>query len=66
MRENENRRDERIRQVQEIFEEHGFGNVELLEGWDGDDLRDLSDLLTEDELQILLDRFEDADAPSAQ
>ena len=50
---------ERVREVRRIFEHHGFGNVELLEGWDGVDLQSLMDLLTEEEFQTLLDELEE-------
>lgn len=49
---------DRIREVRRIFEEQGFGNAEMLEGWDGDDLDELADLLSEDEFQTLLDELE--------
>jgi hypothetical protein len=52
---------DRIREVRRIFEEYGFGNVELLEGWDGDQLEDLADFLTAEEFQTLIDDLEDSD-----
>ena len=51
-------RSQRIPEVRKIFEEHGFGNVELLEGWDGEELGELEDLLSEEEFQTLLDALE--------
>ena len=42
---------ERIHTVRAIFEEEGFGNVELLEGWDGEDTQELFALLTDEEFQ---------------
>jgi hypothetical protein len=52
------RRPDRVREVRRIFEEQGFGNGELLDGWDGVDLAELVDLLTEEEYQTLLDELE--------
>lgn len=48
---------ERAREIEAFFVEQGFGNVELLEGWDGEQLEDLRDLLSEEEFETLLDRF---------
>lgn len=45
--------------IEAFFVEQGFGNVELLEGWDGEDLDDLRDLLTDEEFERLIDRFGD-------
>jgi hypothetical protein len=53
----EKRKRERIDRARRIFEEDGWGNVELLEGWDGEDLEELRPLLTDEEFQALLDRF---------
>jgi hypothetical protein len=50
-----------IHQVQAFFVEQGFGNVELLDGWDGKELDELSNLLTEEEFQLLIDYFEPAE-----
>ena len=47
--------------VRRIFEEQGFGNAELLEAWDGEGLDYLRDLLTEEEMQVLLDELQDLD-----
>ena len=52
---------ERIREVKRIFEERGFGNAEMLEGWDGSDLDELALLLTEEEFRTLLDELEGPD-----
>ena len=49
---------DRIQEVKRIFEEQGFGNAELLEGWDGADLNELLDLVSEEEFQVLLDQLE--------
>lgn len=54
---------DRIHEVKRIFEEQGFGNAELLEGWDGEDLDQLADLLTEEEFQTLLDELQTEDDP---
>lgn len=51
----------RLQEVKQIFEECGFGNAELLEGWDGDELAELADLLTEEEFQTLLDKLAEPD-----
>ena len=57
-------RKDRVEEVRRIFEEQGFGNAELLEGWEGDDLQELSELLSEEEFQTLLDELQDpGDAP---
>ena len=50
---------ERIREVRRIFEEHGIGNLEILEGWNGEELEELAPGLTEEEFQTLLDELED-------
>jgi hypothetical protein len=47
----------RVDEVRRIFEEYGFGNFELLERWEGDDLRELAGVLTEAEYQTLLDEL---------
>jgi hypothetical protein len=52
---------DRIRDVKRIFEEQGFGNAEMLEGWDGRDLGDLAEFLSEEEYQTLLDELEGPD-----
>jgi len=54
-------RSERIREVRRIFEEYGFGNLELLEGWDGDQLEQLAGFLSEVEFQTLIDDLEDSE-----
>lgn len=53
--------EDRMREVRRIFEEQGFRNLELLEEWDGHELDDLSDFLTEEEYQTLLDELADWD-----
>jgi len=52
--------DDRVREVRRIFEEFGFGNLTLLEEWDGLELEKLSEFLTEEEFQTLLDELEDS------
>jgi hypothetical protein len=47
--------------VLEIFENQDWGNIELLDGWDGEDLEELRTILDEEEYQILLDQLEDLD-----
>jgi len=49
--------EKRIDEVRRIFGEYGFGNFELLERWEGDDLRELAGILTEEEYQTLLDEL---------
>ena len=50
--------------IRRIFEEQRFGNAELLEGCN--DLEDLRDLLTPEEMEILLDELRDlGDEPAA-
>ena len=50
---------ERAVRVRKIFEDHDFGNAELLAGWDGRDLQEVAAFLTEEEFQTLLDELED-------
>ncbi len=52
---------ERRDHVLRIFEDEGWGNLELLDGWDGDELDELKDILDPEEFQTLLDRLRDAD-----
>lgn len=52
---------ERVHEVRRIFAEYGIGSIELLEGWDGEELEELADVLTEEEFQTLLDQLEDPD-----
>lgn len=59
------RRGERVLEVRRIFEDLGFGNIELLEGWNGDDLEELTDFLTEEEFESLLDELGDLDDRAA-
>lgn len=47
----------RVREVQRIFEDYGFGNIELLESWEGDDLGELSEFLSPEEFQTLVDEL---------
>ena len=57
------RESERIHEVRRIFQEYGFGNAELLEGWDGVDPDQLADLLSEEEFQTLLDELQAREGP---
>lgn len=45
---------ERRRQILRIFQEQEWGNVELLDGWDGVDLDELRPLLDEDDFERLM------------
>jgi hypothetical protein len=42
-----------------IFEEEGWGSLELVDEWDGHDLEELRSLLRESEYETLLDRLKD-------
>jgi hypothetical protein len=53
---------QRRRTVREFFEREGWGNVELLDGWDGEDLEELRTVLDDEEFQTLLDHLEDQDS----
>ena len=46
-------RDRRQRALQ-IFQQMEWGNVELLDGWDGEELAELQPLLDEDDYERLL------------
>jgi hypothetical protein len=48
-----------LAEVRRIFEEEGFENAERLEQWDGDELDELREILSEDEMEILLDQLGD-------
>jgi hypothetical protein len=50
---------QRIAEVRRIFEEYGFGDFDLLERWEGDDLRDLCEFLSDEEYQTLLDELQE-------
>ena len=52
---------QRRREVLRIFDEESWGNLELLDGWDGEDLDELKSILDEEEFQVLLDRLRDVD-----
>jgi len=54
-------RTDRLREVQRIFEEYGFSNAELLMDWNGEELEELAEFLTEEEFQTLLDELEETD-----
>jgi len=45
---------DRRRQVIRIFQQEEWGNVELLDGWDGVDLDELRPLLDEDDYERLM------------
>jgi hypothetical protein len=49
----------RRQHVLEIFDEEGWGSLELVDEWDGDDLDELRPILKEEEFQTLLDRLRD-------
>jgi hypothetical protein len=49
-----NRAHARRRQIIRIFQEQEWGNVELLDGWDGVDLAELRPLLDEDDYERLM------------
>lgn len=48
---------ERRRAVLRIFEEEGWGSLELVDEWDGKDLDELRSLLRPQEFETLLDRL---------
>lgn len=52
---------DRLEEVRRIFEDEGFANAALLEQWDGDDLEELRELLSDEEMQTLLDQLQDLD-----
>jgi hypothetical protein len=52
---------ERRRRVLRIFDEESWGNLELVDAWDGEDVDELRNILGEEEFQILLDRLADVD-----
>ena len=54
-------RHERRRTVMRIFEEEGWGSLELVDGWDGEELEELRPILSDQEFQTLLDRLKDQD-----
>lgn len=49
---------ERRRRALRLFQEMEWGNVELLDGWDGVDLAELRPLLDEDDFERLLNELE--------
>jgi len=53
---------QRRREVLRIFDQESWGNLELLDGWDGEDLDELKTILDEDEFQTLVDRLADVEA----
>lgn len=48
---------ERRRRVLRIFDQESWGNLELLDGWEGEDLEELRPILSEEEFQTLLDHL---------
>lgn len=52
---------QRRREVLRIFDQESWGNLELLDAWDGEDLDELKNILDEEEFQTLLDRLREAD-----
>ncbi|HEX6882990.1 MAG TPA: hypothetical protein VF530_06390 [Planctomycetota bacterium] len=50
---------ERRRAVMRIFEEEGWGSLELVDEWDGADLDELRSILRASEYETLLDRLRD-------
>jgi len=48
---------QRRQDVLRIFEQERWGNLELLDGWDGEELDELKTVLDEEEFQTLLDRL---------
>jgi hypothetical protein len=52
-------RHDRRRAVMEVFEREGWGSLELVDEWDGNDLDELRSLLRPSEYQTLLDRLRD-------
>lgn len=51
----------RRRAVLRIFREEDWGNLELLDEWDGENLDELKTLLDDEEFQKLLDRLQEDD-----
>lgn len=47
--------------VLRIFREEDWGNLELLDAWDGENLDELKTLLDDEEFQKLLDRLQEDD-----
>lgn len=54
-------RHQRRRAVMRIFEEEGWGSLELVDDWTGEDLAELRAILRESEYQTLLDRLRGED-----
>ena len=50
---------ERRRAVLRIFEDEGWGSLELVSDWSGEDLEELRALLRPAEFEMLLDRLKD-------
>ena len=43
--------------VLRIFQEEDWGNLELVDEWDGEDVDELKTILSDEEFQTLLDRL---------
>ncbi|NOT31679.1 MAG: hypothetical protein HOP15_14625 [Planctomycetes bacterium] len=50
---------ERRQAVLRIFEQEGWGSLELVDDWDGEELEELRTILNEEEFQTLLDQLRD-------
>jgi len=48
----------RVEEVLKIIEDHGMSPSDGISSWEGDDLEDLRQFLTEEEFQRLLDELE--------
>lgn len=47
------------RTVRRIFDEEGWGRLELVDAWDGEELDELRKVLGAEEYETLLDRLKD-------
>jgi len=52
-------RAERLRRVRHIFQEEGWGSLELVDEWNGGELDELRSLLRPEEYETLLDQLRD-------
>jgi hypothetical protein len=57
--------EDRREQVERIFYEMGWEDMERLDEWDGDDFETLREILTPEEFEALLDELPEADRPGA-
>lgn len=55
------RHKERIQDVRRILAEQGLGSFEQLDDWNGANLEDLAEFLSEEEFLTLLDRLQEQD-----